>query len=175
MAKYPDIQVGDLWTADLAASMLPDKYVKASVTDRTADATVDNDPELAGIPLAVGTYAVEVLIFATAPTSATPDLRTQWTFTGTWNNPTRACVGPGSDNTASSALATSIALRGTAAGTNQDYGLPASTGFAVIRELCDTVTVTVAGTLALAWSQVTSDAGVTSVKPGSSVTVRQIG
>lgn len=148
--------------------------VKANTEDRANVTTVANDGELTNIALGVGTYSVEVLIFATTPTTNTQKLKTQWGFTGTWNNPIRACVGPGSTNTAARSDITPSQFNGVPAGTDVTYGFAASTGFNVVMERADNVTVTVAGTLSLKWSQAAASANVTSVKAGSSVTVRRI-
>ena len=174
MSTYPSIAAGQRITSSLLNSMIPNKVVKSVATDRSSTTTVANDPELAGVTLAVGTWEVEMLIFATTVTTNTQKLKTQWSFSGTWNTPIRACVGPGSTNTAARSDITPSQFDGMPSNSDCTYGFAASTGYNVVKEWCDLVVVTVAGDLALAWAQAASSANATSVKAGSSIRVRQI-
>lgn len=174
MSKYPDWFVGqdvDATTLDL---MIPDITKKGSTTDRSSTSTLSNDPDLSGISLGVGSFWVRLLILATCNTSATPDFKTQWAFTGTWNTPVRACIGPGATNTAARTDVTVSNYNGVPVNLSAVYGFPASTGYNIITEECFDVVVTVAGSLSLQWAQNTSDASTTSVKSGSAFVVRQI-
>lgn len=173
MSKYPSLSAGIIPVSSLQA-MIEDVTVKTTSTDRTSTATVADDPDLSGIALGIGTWKVDVLIFATTPVGGTQKFKTQWGFTGTWNTPIRACVGPGSTNTAVRSDITPSQFDGMPSNSDCTYGLAASTGFNVITERCDFVVVTVAGNFSLKWSQATSSANLTSLKSGSSVTVRQI-
>lgn len=173
MSRYPDVVAGVVSVATLQA-MIPDITVKPASTDRTSTTTVADDPDLAGIALGVGTWSVRMLLFATTVTTNTQKFKTQWGFTGTWNSPIRACIGPGSTNTAARADITPSQFSGMPSNSDNTYGFAASTGFNVVEELCDFVVVTVAGTLSLKWAQASSSGNATSLKSGSSVTVRQI-
>jgi hypothetical protein len=174
LSTYPPLAAGSKITAALLTSMLPNTVVKGTTTDRTNTTTIANDPDLAGIALGVGTWSVEVLIFATTPTTSTQQLKTQWSFTGTWNTPIRACFGPGATNSAARTAVTPSTYNGAGSTTDSVYGFAASTGFNTVMERCDLVVVTVAGTMALSWAQNVSSANATSVKSGSSIRVRQL-
>lgn len=173
MARYPDWAGSDEFVVEDLQAMIHDVYVKANTTDRTNN-TLADDPDLAGITLDVGTYWVILLAFWTANTSTTPKLRTRWTFTGTWNNPTRACIGPGSANTAVRTDVTAVNFHGQSAGNDQVYNVSASTGFTCLREESLGVVVTAAGDLALNWAQQTTNAGIISVKANSAFMIKQI-
>ena len=174
MSKYPEFLAGQKLTAALLAAGQWDKTVKQANSTKVNN-TLANDTELAGITLGVGTWDVHFMIFAYCTGSATPDIKTQWTFSGTWNTPLRACVGPGSTNTGNSDTVTPVKMRAEAVNSNSSYGLGASGSYNEIHERCSTVVVTVAGTLSLQWAQVTTDAvNATTVPAGSYVEVRQI-
>lgn len=59
MAKYPDIEVGDIWTADLANASIPDIYYKSTSTTRASTTTLADDPDLVVPVAANGIYIVE--------------------------------------------------------------------------------------------------------------------
>lgn len=172
MATYPTILVGDLVTADLLTSMLPQTYTKASSTARTSTTTLADDPDLAGIALAVGTYHVKLLIRWTAA-GATPDLKTRWGFTGTWNNTSRLTIGPGLTNTAAATAVTPTRFADAATNADSAYG-GLSGPYATTEEAYDVV-VTVAGSMSLQWAQNTSDPAAITVNAGSSFEVRRVG
>lgn len=172
MAVYPDIEIGDLVTADLLDSMLPKTYTKASSTTRVNN-TVSADDELTGIALGVGTFRVEFLGSHTQA-STTPKIQTKWGFTGTWNNPSRLCIGPGNVQTGGPAAVTDSTFASVAAASGSTYS-GAITNPLVWREVCQTVTVTVAGSLSLDWGQVTTTAANTILLAGSGFTIWQIG
>jgi len=174
MAKYPNWFVGLSQSASNFAAGLPDVYVKSTVETISSDNTLSNDSELSSIPLGVGTFWVRAFIMATCATSATPDLKTRWAFTGTWNSPIRGCLGPAPGNTASSDAVTPSKMRGVATSSDAIYGFPASTAYNLITEEAFNVTVTVAGNLSLQWAQNTSDASNTAVQAGSAMVIRQL-
>lgn len=173
MPKYPVWFVGLSQSAANFALGLPDIYVKASAESITADATLSDDAELAGIPLAVGTHWVKCIYFVTAA-SATPDVKTGWAFTGTWSNPVRGCLGPGSANTGAATAVTDVTMRGYPANSAANYGLPSSGAYNLIHEEAFNVTVTVAGNFSVQWAQNTSDAAAVVMREGSAVLTKQI-
>lgn len=173
MSRYPAWSGSTEFTVENLQAMIDDVYVKGNTTDRTNN-TLADDPDLQGIPLGIGTWWVRLMAFWTANTSTTPKLRTRWTFTGTWNNPIRCCIGPGSANTAVRTDVTAVNFHGQSAGSDQVYNVSASTGFTVLTEESYNVVVTVAGNLALNWAQQTTNAGIISVKAGSAFCVKQI-
>lgn len=172
MSQYPILTAGPLSVATQQA-MVPDITVKPAGTDRTSTSML-NDPDLAGIALGVGTWEVEFGIQAATPTSNTQKIRTQWSFTGTWSNPLRFCIGPGQTNTAVRTDITPAQFNTSATTTDQIYGMAASSNPVAILEWSKLVVVTAAGTLALVWGQNSFSANATSVKAGSYCMVRQI-
>jgi hypothetical protein len=152
-------------------SKLPTTYTKPSSTSRNTTTTLADDPFLSGIPLLVGTYDIECLIFFTTA-SSTPKIKTQWAFTGTWASSTRACFGPGDTNTAVPSLATPTTVRGyTTDAQEAVYGAANSGAYSAVRELVRGVTVTVAGNLSLKWAQSVSNGSNTTVQQGSAFLV----
>lgn len=175
MSVYPLIEVGDLVTADLLASMQSQSYTKQTGTARNTTTTLAADPELTGIPLAVGTWDIDLQVFATATTS-NQAIKGRWIFTGTWAATVRNCSGPGSTNTAVADQVTPANSRGY--GTDsQDavYGMLASTAYSSIRESVRGLVVSVAGTLSYQWAQNVSSANNITVQPGSNFTTRRVG
>lgn len=174
MSKYPVFLAGRKLTAAMLTAGQWDTTRKENITTKV-NATLANDTELAGISLGVGTWEIVVMIFCSNPTSATPDLKTQWSFTGTWNTPLRHCEGPSSTNVSGSDVLTPMKFRAAATNADSAYGLNASTAYTTVEERCAAVVVTVAGTWALSWAQNSLDAANgTAVNPGSYVKVRQI-
>ena len=174
MSKYPAYYAGLRLTAAILAAGQWDKTVKQALSNKVNN-TLANDSELAGFALGVGTWEVHMMLFAYNSGSATPDIKTQWAFSGTWNTPLRACVGPGGTNTGNSDTITPAKMRAEATNSNSSYGLGLSGSYTEIHERCSTVIVTVAGSLSLQWAQVTTDAvNATTVAAGSYVEYRQI-
>lgn len=155
-------------------ALLPVTYSKAASTDRFSTTTLADDPELAGIALDVGTYTIELIGFFTLATITTQGLKTQWGFTGTWNTPIRACIGPGGSNVDARTDVTKVQLSGFTTAQTLAYEVAAGSGYAQIREIAPLVSVTVAGNLSLQWAQFNSSANITSLKAGTSFIVRKI-
>lgn len=172
MATYPTILVGDLVTADLLTSMLPQTYTKASSTTRVNNSVLADD-ELAGIALAIGTYRIE-FIGSHTQTNVTPKIQTKWGFTGTWNTPNRICTGPGNVQTGGPAAVTDSTMASVATNVGSTYS-GAITNPLTWREISQSVTVTVAGNLSLDWGQVTTTAANTILLAGSGFLVQRIG
>jgi hypothetical protein len=174
MTVYPDIEVGDLVTADLLDSMLVKTYTKASTTARNTTTTYADDPELLNISLGVGTWDIELTLFFLLATTSTQKLKTNWAFTGTWNNPIRLVVGPGTAQTGVIGTVTDMNLGGyTCTGQDAIYDRDTGAGFIGVREVVRNAVVTVAGNLSLQWAQSASSANNTSVCAGTSFVTRQ--
>lgn len=174
MAKFPDWFIGqdvDATTLDL---MVPNIVVKPNQTVRNNTTTLTDDPDLAAIPLAVGTHWVRLTFIWCTNTSATPDIKTRWAFSGTWNNPFRACVGPASTNTANPDVVTPVKFTVSATNSDSVYGSAATTAFSVATEEAFNVVVTVAGNLSLQWAENALSATDVTVQPGSAFQTRQI-
>ena len=172
---YPSLAVGDLWTADLAQSMVPKYYVKPSAESRNTTTTLADDTDLASIALAVGTYEIELLGFFHLTTTTTQKIKTQWAFSGTWNAPVRHIIGPGSAQTAATTDATETNVRASQTSVDATYDCAVSTAFSCFREWTCNAVVTVAGNLSLKWAQSASSANNTTLDPGTTFRVRQIG
>jgi hypothetical protein len=173
MSKYPAYYAGLRLTAALLAAGQWDKTVKQALSTKTNN-TLANDAELTGLALGVGTWEVHMMLLPFCAASATPDFKTQWAFTGTWNNPVRGSVGPSSTNTAAPDVVTPVKMRLDAANVSVSYGLAAGSTVYEVHERCATVVVTVAGSLSLQWAQTTTDANATTLAAGSFVEYRQI-
>lgn len=176
MPTYDGIRVygGDIVSADDVNANIPSVYVKANLESRNTTTTLAADGELVGIPLEVGVYEIELMLFFSCA-STTPIIKTRWIFSGVWNSPVRACLGPGSDNVTAVNRATTVAALGNAADTaNAVYGPDGTGTYSLARELTRNAIVTTAGTLALHWAQNVSNAANTTVQPGTSFTVRKI-
>lgn len=170
MSTFPVYYSGLRLTAALLTAGQIDKIVKTTVTGKTNN-TLANDPELAGVDLGVGQWDIRMLIFA-SNTVTTGNLRTQWSFTGSWNNPLRYCLGPVTATGPSNITETKMSAH--SANANSDYDLGATTAYTGVQEMSSTAVVTVAGTLALNWAQAVTNATATNVQAGSFIEVRQI-
>lgn len=173
MPRYPSIPAGQRLSGALLASMLPDTYWKTANLDRASTTTFADDPDLAA-PLEAGaTYHVAFYLHYAALDAAR--------FKTMWNVPSgasglRSAIGPDQG----------VILSGTSAGgtgrwgvhnfsTSVTYGTrdPSATNqCAAIEE--GVVTTVSAGTLALQWAQVTSNATAARLGAGSTMHVRRL-
>jgi hypothetical protein len=168
---------GDIiYAADINAilAVQPVAYAKASSTARNTTTTYAADPELTGIPLAVGSYEIELILFWTQTTTATQKVKTRWIFSGTWNNTVRAVIGAGSNNTAAPGNVAESQISAYRAD-DQDavYCQAAGGTFGIVREISRNVVVTVAGDLSLHWAQSASSGNNTTVHAGTVFQVRK--
>lgn len=156
---------------------LPRHYVKSVHTDRNSGnhtpGTVANDPDLAGIPLEVGEFEIEILGWFTLATTTTQKIITRWGFTGTWNTGAiRGVVGPGLGNTANPDNVTLVNVRGyTTATQDAGYDTSTTTAYSHFREICTDVQVTVAGNFSFQWAQAASSANNTTLRVPTTVKI----
>lgn len=161
--------------SDTLEAYIPKTYIKSTGTGRASTTTYTIDPDLQNIPLAIGAYEIELLGFATFG-GTTPQLKTQWRFTGTWagsNGPDRVCTGPNSTATANAATAANF-RSSQAAGQDAIYNSGDTVIFTAFREISRNVQVTASGTLSLYWAQVTSNASTITMQGGSAFNVRKL-
>lgn len=175
----PEFAAGQRLTASLLLSeivdFLPVSYTKGTLTARNTTTTLADDPELKGIALGVGTWAVRLLGFFTLTTTTAQKLKTRWSFTGTWNSPVRGCMGAGFAQTAGPAAATESTFSGyTSDAQDAIYDQAAGGTFGVFSEEALNVVVTVAGTLSLQWAQSASSGNNTTVQAGTGFTIRKV-
>lgn len=180
MATYTGIVVygGDIVTADDVNANIATVYTKDVNQSQISTTTLVDDAEIKNIPLTAGVYEVELLLFHSAAYTggSSGTIKTQWAFTGSWNNPTRACQGGGQTNVAPTNRATEMYTFGVAANANAQYGTDGTAGnVSVAREVSRQVVVTSAGNLSLQWAQPVSTASNTNVLAGTSFNVRKIG
>lgn len=150
-------------------------YSKPSGTARNTTITYADDPHLAGIPLAIGTFEIELIGYFTLATTSTQKIKTNWFFTGSWNNSIRACMGAGSAQVADRANITEANVGGyTCTGQDAIYDTSTSSGFTCFREISRTVVVTAAGNLSLQWAQSASSANNTTLQTGTCFIVRKL-
>ena len=154
-------------------SLLPRYYIKGGATSRNTTTTPSTDTGtgqlLAGIPLEIGTFEIELVGLFNLTTTGTQGIKTQWGFSGTANGATciRTCMGPG--DSATSQSANQLGVYSAAQATNQtaSYFNAASAGWSGFREIAANFIVTAAGTLSLSWSQAVSSANNTNLQGGS--------
>lgn len=155
----------------IEGSLLPRYYIKANATSRNTTVTPAADTGtgqlLAGIPLEVGSYEVELVGLFTLTTTGTQGIRTRWGFSGTVANPVRTCLGPGDSATAPAVNATIMAQAFQATGQDASYFTATSSAFSGFREIATGFVVTVAGNLSLNWAQSVSSANNTNLQAGS--------
>lgn len=165
----------ELAAADLNSLLgfMPQETLKNSTTSRQSTTTYAIDPDLGGIPLGVGSWEIEFMLFFTLSGVTTSKIKTQWQFTGTWQQPIRMCFGPGSGNTGGPGAIDTVNM-GAVDASDQDavYDYSTSGSYAGVREIGNT-TVTAAGTLGLYWAQAVSSANNTTLRAGSWCRVRQ--
>lgn len=152
----------------------PLTYTKTANTARISTTALADDPEILAIPLAVGTYEIELVLFFTLTTSTTQKIKTRWGFTGTWNNTIRACIGPGINQVAAPSTVTDMQSAAyQISGQDAIYDQAAGGTYGAAREYASGVVVTVAGSLSLQWAQVVSTAANTTVQAGTCMRVRK--
>lgn len=157
---------------DTAEWKLPRYVVKANATARSSTATLAADSGtgqvLAGIPLEVGTYEIElVALFTTAATAA--GFQTRWAFSGTVNGTSsyRAGVGPADPATAIAANSLGNFVVVQLTGQSANYFRDTGAAYGAVREIAANVVVSVAGNLSLNWAQVVSNGSATTLREGS--------
>lgn len=143
--------------------------IKTSDTTRTNTSSRSNDPHLAGIPLAVGTYRVEAML-GIQSSGAGGDFAMAWAFGGTWSG-LRQTLGYAADGVTMQTLCSNTLTAGVT------YGTGSTGGSATIFGVRDTmnVTVSVAGTLDMQWAQASANATGTLLSIGSTITVTRLG
>jgi hypothetical protein len=168
------VAAGDRIYASDFNNLPPKTYTKAALQARVSTTVVADDAELAGIPLAVGTYHILLTGFFSVFTTTTQKLKTQWGFTGTWNNPARACIGPAQANVAGGNAVTVMNTAGVATNGDAVYSVVNAVAYSVFQEEAFNVVVTVAGNLSLKWAQFASSANATNVADGTTFMVRKV-
>lgn len=174
MAQYPVITAGERITADLLTSMISDYTVKQSSETRVSTTTLAADSELTGVSLSVGRWEVVVTGCMQGGTSGIA-IKTQWAFSGTWNNPIRFCDGPTSSNTVAGGSAFSRQWTGYLTNANCIYGLATGAAYTGFREESGLIQVTVAGLMSLNWAQNVSNANGSTITQGTKIIARKIG
>jgi len=167
---------GQRLTADLlntnVADFMPSTFVKAADQSRNTSITLADDAELAGIPLSVGTWEIELVLFYTVA-STTPLLKTAWAFSGTWGTSAlRAVVGP--NGIVAPSVATPANMQAAPLTTAAVYNSSTAGSYSSVREIARNVVVTVAGNLSLQWAQSVSNASNVTVRAATSFGTRKI-
>jgi hypothetical protein len=128
------------------------RAVKTSTTTRTSTTALVDDPQLAGIPLSVGTWTVEVMApFWATTTSTGCGFRVAVGFTGTRTNDMGTYV-----YTLNSALTASSLASGTGIGVTGSTAISTNSTQPDWMSIKATFTVTVAGNVSFQWCQGTS-------------------
>lgn len=181
MAKYPDIQVGDLWTADLASSMLPDVIRKTASTTRSSTTGALADPDLTVPVVANGIYIIEFWVKYATTTAA--GFHTQWVVPSGTSGNRNVLIGLGAtsgttgavDNTPSGTVfATHEGVHGFT--TTVNYGSRNDVTLQVnLMEWAEVTVGSTAGNVAIGWGQAASVAVNTVVVSGSYAKAVRIG
>lgn len=171
MATYPSILSGQTITAALLTSMIPDVVVKAANETVTSSTTFQDDNDLFVSVSANATYEVKLFLLHDSDATAAGDIKIQWTApaasTMTWGS-----QGANVSTTSSSAV-TETNMQSRTISENAGYGGGDSTGTVAFIQGVLTTSAT-AGTLQLQWAQNTSNAVASTVRAGSTLSVRRI-
>ncbi|MFI0236319.1 hypothetical protein [Streptomyces sp. NPDC016845] len=172
MAQWPPIPAGSRITSGLLTSMLPQIMWKGANSDRSATTSFVDDPDLFASLEANATYhATFYLHFAAVDLAR---------FKTMWNVPAgatglRSAIGPDQGVSLSGASAGGTGRWGVHAFTTSvTYGTrdSATNQCAAIED--GVISTTTAGTLALQWAQVTSNATATRLGQGSTLHLRRL-
>lgn len=172
MTIYPDVQVGDLVTADLLDSMQPVYVAKGSDEARTSTTTLADDAELIITLAASATYYVQMEVGCSA--DAAGDIKTAWNLSaGIDTTGGRRVEGPGS--TSNDANSDNVTTRWGIHGftTSITYGARTGAAGMHIRETAY-VTTSTGGTITLQWAQATSSLTATTVSARSFIRAERI-
>lgn len=168
MSQYPVITAGQRVTADLLTSMLPNIMVKSVSEDRSSTTTLADDSELTVELEAGAVYLVEMHILYAAQTVA--GFRTAWTVpSGATGVRTSISAGSAQSQLNADNISGRWGVHNFTTATNHGERND-STNLLWLLERA-VVTTSSAGTLALQWCQVTSNAAATRVAVGSTMTV----
>lgn len=166
MTTYPDIEIGDLVTADLLDSMLPQLIRKGS--DESAPAstiTVQDDDELFLAVAASATYFVTGWLRYTAA-SNTPDLRLNYSYPAGASFARADWAAPDTTTTSADSINTVVATTG-------DNTRGAGTVERSVLLLGELTTGGTAGTFRVRFGQVTSSVDLVTMKAGSRLEMRR--
>lgn len=179
---YPWTAHDILTAADLNAAIsrsIPKVYVKTADESVTSSTTIQNDDELASMPLTAGiSYAVEAFIIASG--AAAGDIKITWARSGTINQiGARLCIGPTVNTTdvqgtgaAATTNGVTRASGGHALTTAISYGTDGTNNSAIHEQF--TLQCVVSGQLTFQWTQNASSGTATIVKAGSWIKITPI-
>ncbi len=165
---------GQRLTADLLNAANGLTYTKVTTENRSSTTTFADDAELKGIPLGVGTWEIDVMLYWFLNPAGAGGIKTMWAFSGTWAALIRSISGPGSSNTAGGSVLATSSSYGQRENASVPYGVAAGTSYAFSREMSRSVVVSTAGNFSVQWAQNTSSVNALSVGGQSTVSVRQL-
>ena len=171
MSRYPVLYAGQRMTADGVLTPMEQQFVlKVSSEDRSSTTTLTADSDLQIALEANAVYHVEMYIHYA--TQSTPGFQTEWSVpSGASGN--RWCLGAGSTQVASDNVGGRWGVHNFT-GTLVEYGdRNSSTNLNGALEQ-GVITTSSAGTLALTWAQVVSNASNTRVGAGSFMRVTRL-
>lgn len=171
MATYPLVRAGQRITNELLTANEEFFILKPTITSRASTTTFTDDPHLTTQLVANAIYYIEFHIHAS--NIATSGFQTMWTVpTGTC---LRSCWGPDDavtlDGSAGGTPRQGVHGAGTAVGYGDRDG---DNGLQYIAKERGYIITTASGTLALSWTQQTSNANATNVNAGSYMTVNRL-
>lgn len=174
--QFPVFFAGQRLTALMLGGTVPYTARKTSATSRNTTTTLADDPDLAGIALPAGTFEIEFVGLFTLTTTATQKIKTRWAFSGTWNGSAapRACIGPGTSQTATPSAATETNFQAVSlSGADAIYDQAAGGSYGSFRETCGIVVCSTSGNFSIQWAQSASSANNTTLQEGSFVRIIQ--
>lgn len=170
--RYPTWLAGQTVTAALLSSMLPLEAYKTGNTDRLSTTTFVDDPDLTFDLEANAVYFVEFFLLMGATTAA--DIKTSWTVPSGAAG-LKSVIGPGS--AAVDANADNISMR------TGVHGFTTQINYSGVRNATASlfrgyehaiVTTFAAGTCAIRWAQVASDAAASRMSAGSYARAKRV-
>lgn len=169
MSRYPSILAGARITAGLLSSMIPDVLYKVTSEDRSSTITLTADSDLQATLAANAVYHVTMNIHYATTTAA--GFQTDWAVpTGATGG--RSSISNGAAQTAFSDVPGNWGVHNFNTAVNHGNRNSSTNQLWLMEE--GLITTTTAGTLALRWAQVTSNAAATRVGSNSVMLVRRL-
>lgn len=171
---YPDIEVGDIVSADLLDSMLPIIASKTTSTTRTSTTTVADDPDLVLPVVANASYIIEFYIRYGAITAG--GFKTAWTVPSGVTTSSKDVHGPGSSAADTNADNISVRMGNHSYANQVSYGTRNNNASVLhAHEYAIVTTGATAGNVTLQWAQTTSSGTGTIVYAGSFAKAVRVG
>jgi hypothetical protein len=157
--QFPAISAGQLLTAALLLSMIPQTAWKSADLPRNTTTTVTADPDLQFAVAANGTYIFAAFLFASGPALGTADIKVAFTA------PTGAAFAWSGIGISTSSTSPNIVAVRTTSGSSNPFGINGSETPAIL--FGAVINGATPGSFALEWAQNTSNGTPTILKAPS--------